>query len=274
MNNTVKRTLLLLTALLACVSQALALDAMPPGSLKAFAVAADNPRYIERWASSSPEELQNLQPQTRFAPGETAYTAVIITGYSRNSNGRIDLAAGFRFHDQNGKVLFRRDAYAHAQKFLAAESGFIMLDPALDIGFDPQDPPGKYLLSFSVVDNISQRRTQAEAYLTLDPQKYARILKQRIDEARILDELWRYYDQSRDLRALKRLASVLHWENEKKGEQKVLGAAAYWSLESRGRQDPQVLADYRRLLRDPEFANRAILGKIVEEISRTALKSD
>ncbi len=252
-----------LTALLLVATSGFALDSMPPGSLKAYAVAAENSRYIERWASSNPEELQDLQSATRFAPGETAYTAVIVTGYSRDEKGHIDLDAGFRFYSHDNRVLFRRDAYAQAKRKQTLETGFIMLDPALDIGFDPQDPAGDYRLEFEVTDKIAQRRTLASVILTLDSHKYSGILEAQIDDARILDELWRYYDQSQDAEALKRMISILHWAELKQENKKLLGEAANWSLSRRAGQSPAVYTRCQQLLDDAKPRDRIILEQIL-----------
>lgn len=245
------------------ITSSMALDAMPPGSLKAFVISSENPRYIERWTAINSEDNQQIHTETSFAPGETAYTAVIVTGYTRDAKGRLDLDAGFRFFDHTGKLLFRRDAYAKTKQHVVRKSGFIMLDPALDIGFDPQDPAGNYLLEFEVNDNISHHRTVASIILTLNPLKYSGILKQRIDDARVLDDLWRYYDQSQDPQALKRLISVLHWSEKKRGEKKILGDATRWSIASRTRRSPEIRSQCRQLFNDPEIKNRVLLEQIL-----------
>lgn len=147
-----------------------ALDAMPEGSLKAFAISSANPRYIERWNASNSQGQQQIPVQKRFAPGETVYTAVIVTGYSRDSHQQIDLDASFRFTNSAGRVLFRRDAYARAKRFIPRETGFIILDPALDISFDQQDPAGNYRIEFEINDHISRHRTLTSIVLSLEPQ--------------------------------------------------------------------------------------------------------
>lgn len=264
-DSALRSLLVILSLLLSGTTNSVALDSMPPGSLKAYAVVAENSRYIERWATSNSEELQQLRSATRFAPGETAYTAVIVTGYTRNEAGRIELDASFRFYNRDNKVLFRRDAYAQASRHIAEESGFIMLDPALDIGFDPQDPPGDYRLEFEVTDKISQRRTLASVTLTLDPRKYSGVLDKRIDDARILDELWRYYDQSHDSLALKRISSILYWADKKSDEKRLLGEAAHWSLSKRICQSVETYKQCQQLLDKSKPGNRAILKKILDD---------
>ena len=158
-----------LLLILGPASSATALDAMPPGSLKAFALSSANPRTLEHWASQSEEEQEPLQIATHFAQGETAYAAVLVTGYTRNADNQVDLDASFRFYNAEGKLLFRRDAFARLRRTLAVPSGFLLLTPALDIGFDGEDPPGDYQLEFEINDNVSHRRTRTSLTLTLEP---------------------------------------------------------------------------------------------------------
>lgn len=162
--------LLLLTlasALALLPATAEALDAMPAGSLKAYAVSGDSSEMRRANILSSGTEMPSGN-KVLFRTGEGASAAVIVTGYSRDDDGRVDIDASFHFIANDGRLLFRRDAYARARRRITQETGFISLAPALEISFDSNDPPGKYRLEFIVTDNISHHRTKTELILTLE----------------------------------------------------------------------------------------------------------
>ncbi len=175
------RSLLYGLSLLLCAAPALSLEALPTGSLKAFALASARPAAIHLWASSAQKLEKHPAVHPSFAPGETAYTGVMVIGYSFDVGQAIDLDAGFRFFDHLDQRLFRRDLFARAGSSFAGKTGFILLIPIFEITFDPTDPPGNYRPEFEIHGNLGRNRTTASMQLTLDPRENSYLPEQNAE---------------------------------------------------------------------------------------------
>ncbi len=208
-----------------------AYESAPMGQLAAYVACSDSPRYIKKWVTTPSEQKQRVRWVTIFAPGEVAYTSVIITEYTIGKDGSVDLEAGFEFTKPDGKVMFSEKKYSKAKSSGYSNTGFIMLDPALDLGFDNTDPLGEHELKFYVKDHLSGKTTTASQKITLTLEKYNKsVLISPISSSKVLDDLWGYYRTSKDPKAVERIISVLHLNEDGHGMEIVVGGAARWSL--------------------------------------------
>lgn len=237
------------------------------GTLRAYAACSDTPSYIEKWISTPSSHGQRIRSVTTFAPGETAYTAVIVTGYTIADNGAINLEAGFEFIKPDGKVLFGEKKYAEARSTGHQEVAFVMLDPALDIGFDNTDTEGIYELRYYVTDNLAKKTIEASEKITLTGQKYSKkILEKQITDPKVLDDLWGYYNTSKDKRAVQRIISILHWIEDGHGIEIALGGAARWSLAQNAFSNDEVYTICKRYLETGDKNNQKYLEGILAKV--------
>jgi hypothetical protein len=239
----------------------------PMGTLKAYAACSDTPRYIEKWVATPASQGQEIRSVTSFAPGETAYTSVIVTGYTIGENGAINLEAGFEFIKPDGKVLFGEKKYAKAMSTGNKKVAFVMLDPALDIGFDNTDPEGVYELRYYVTDNLAGKSTEASETITLTKEKYSKkILQTPITDAKVLDDLWGYYNTSHDEKAVQKIISILHWLEDGHGMEIVLGGAARWSLTQNAFNNATVYSICRKHLETDDTKNQKYVKELLAKV--------
>ena len=265
--------ILVLAVILFAVSTSYGLAPEPMGSLKAYAVSSDTPRYIEEWVTKSSSHGPVIRVVTSFAPGETAYTAVIVTGYTVGENGAISLEAGFEIIKPDGEVFFEENKYAKLRSTGHKQVAFVMLDPALDISFDDGDPEGIYDLRFYVTDNLTGKTIEASEKITLTKEKYSeKILETPITDAKVLDDLWGYYNTSKNEKAIQRVISILHWQEDGHGMEIVLGGAASWSLAQNAFNDKAVYSICKKYLNAGDIKNQKYLIEILAKVDAETRK--
>jgi len=256
-----------LSIVLICFVKGFANEPSPMGQLTAYVVCSDSPRYIKKWVTTPYEKDQRIRKVNVFAPGEASYTAVIVTGYTIGQDGSVDLEAGFEFTKPEGKVIFSEEKYSKANSSGHSKFGFVMLYSALDLGFDNTDSIGEYELKFYVKDLLAGKATTASQKITLTLEKYNKsVLTSPISDAKVLDDLWGYYRTSKDSKAVERIISVLHLNEDGYGMEIVVGGAARWSLANNAFRDEKVYLMCKRQLSQGDKKNRKMLKEIIAKV--------
>ena len=94
------------------------------------------------YASNQTENFDQENFVREYVIGETAYCAVLVSGFSVNDANMVDISANLRFLAPDGTVLFDEKNYARVKRTLAAEEKGLVLDNSFDVEFTPDDPPG------------------------------------------------------------------------------------------------------------------------------------
>lgn len=246
---------------------------MMKGELKVYVVVSDNHEYIDEWITTSSSHGVHIKGVNEFVPNETIYCAFIVTGYELNEKGKVDLSADMEVIKPDATILFSEVNYAKADKKTDNKPGFIMMDPALDLVLDKTDVLGVYTIKVTIRDKINSKIANAEEKIILSNTKRANdILNKPINDAKTLDDLWMYYFEKKDAEAVKRIISVVHWVEDGKGFEIVLGGAARWSLKSNAYQHPDIYNICKEQVNQSRGLTKEILEKVIREIDERKLQ--
>jgi hypothetical protein len=138
--------------------RAYALDANDVGDLRLEVAASASPEYLKDWVSTPSEHGVVIKRLHEAYPGKTVYVAFIATGYTPDSNGKVDLVAHWALLGPNGKTIFSEENYA-TYAYKNEKPGFVMLDPALDILLEHSDPAGTYKVLGVLEDRVAKTKT-------------------------------------------------------------------------------------------------------------------
>jgi len=222
------------------------------------------------YVSNQTENFDQSNSVREFIVKETAYCAFLVTGFSTNASGFVDLTADIRFIDSEGKVLFQQKDYAKAQSQVVPDQKTLMLDNSFDIGFTKEDPLGMYMVEASIRDNVGKGQTKAETTILLfDTKKSGKIILAPVNTAKQLDELWEEYFRSKNPWAVKRIISALQLKKEASDfELMIVGSAAEWSLGSNAIQHPEVLSICKQALKHTMGATKEMLQGIIADAEK------
>ena len=245
--------------------------AASPVNFEAVVAVSDSPNYIKQWMSTPASSSVRIKKVAVFTPGEIAYCSILVSAVSAEATAGFDFSADIEFLNPDGSVLYSEPNYAHSKGLANSKLQWVMLDPALDLGFDETDPLGTYAMKVTVKDRASGAEVKAEEWITLTKSKSSKEkLTRPITSAGQLDGLWTLYFETGEDAAVRRIISVLHWLEDGQGMQIVIGGAAQWSLKSNAAQHPGVLAICKDELARADETTSSILKKIVAEAGQSA----
>lgn len=134
--------------------------------LKLYVIGSASPAYIKEWVTTAPENPVKIVKLKQLKRGEIGYFSFVSSGYSSDKNDNIDLSVHFALVGPDGKAVFERRNYA-SSKGAMSKPGYVMLDPALDIGFDSTDPLGKYRVVGILEDRVTNTKAIDEIQFQL-----------------------------------------------------------------------------------------------------------
>jgi len=161
-------TLTFLGLLLFMAFNIFALDPNPQGELDVQIAVSGSPEYIRQWIRRSSSEPIFIKSIKEVVPGQTFYVAFIVTGYGINEKGMIDLIGDFVLEGPNGEIIVDRKKICISKGPIIVPTGFVMLDPALDLTLEEESPEGVYVIKAVVRDNVFNRTAKGEYNITLE----------------------------------------------------------------------------------------------------------
>jgi hypothetical protein len=133
---------------------------------KANILITDSHSAIEKWVLSPATEKPGTGRLRQVTPGTKIYVSFVVTDYTFPVSERMNLTHHVRFVKPNGKVLDIPPTSATIQADPRSPS-VIVLNPVLDITFDPDDNPGTYTFSVLIIDHVHSTYAKAEEQLDL-----------------------------------------------------------------------------------------------------------
>ncbi len=140
-------------------------DSNKPGQLQLIIGAGASPTYLEEWVSEPSTQPIGIPRLKTCRPHQTVYFGFFVTGYTIDTNGIMDCTAEIRVIHPDGTEVFDTPAYS-ASKGRQLSTGFVALDPAMDLILEAGDPPGTYRIEGTVTDKVSG--TSAKAVYTIE----------------------------------------------------------------------------------------------------------
>jgi len=136
-----------------------ALDAKKTGDLQLEIAVSPSPKYLHDWISTPSQHGIVIKRLYEAYPDKTVYVAFIATGYTPDSDGKVDLIAHWSLLGPDGKTVLSKQNYA-TYSYKNEKPGFVMLDPALDIVLEDSDPAGTYTICGFLEDRIAKTRAR------------------------------------------------------------------------------------------------------------------
>ena len=150
-----KRVIILLLLSLFFKFNSFSLNANSQGKLEIHVVASATPDYISQWVTGPFEEDIRIKAVKEVVPEQTFYVSVIATGYGVDNDSNTNLVGDFILENPDGSIEFyETDMFSH-KKPMKHRTGFVMLDPALDLTFEEEDPRGAFIIKARIKDNTS-----------------------------------------------------------------------------------------------------------------------
>ena len=131
--------------------------AKPQGDLGLVIVASDTPDYIHEWLTTPSQHGVTIKRLKMAKPDQLIVSSFLVTGLSRNEEGRYDFSVSFYVLGPNNKPIFGQRDYAKGSGILPDKPILVMADPALDIVLENTDPEGKYSIVAKVTDLVNGR---------------------------------------------------------------------------------------------------------------------
>lgn len=207
-----------------------------------------------------------LPKKNAFLRGDVISTLFIVENFARDTEGRVNVSAGFDWIKPDGSTMFSKENYSSARGKPPSSITLSFLDPVLELGFDNSDALGAHLLLITVTDHVSGNTVKLrEPLMLVTTRQRKNLLNRPIDDAKVLDDLWVDYMEHRDDLPIRRIITVLHLAEEGSGMAMVIGSAARWSLGSQMQQIPEVLQICEKLIPGESGTTRTILEELVDK---------
>jgi hypothetical protein len=159
-----KPTLIALSLLLAGITYAQ--SSPPAANFKANLLIAESNAEIEKWVRATPAE-RAASGRKRTLEIDTKYLLpAVVTGYTPDSK-QILFTADYEMLGPGGKVYFQKTEFSSAQAYDPRSPSVIVLNPVLNLTFDKNDTPGKYIIRITVNDHLKGTVSLAEEQVTL-----------------------------------------------------------------------------------------------------------
>lgn len=133
-------------------------------TFQAHILIVDSHAAIQNWVQSSPTERGGDRGRLRtVSKGKKMYFPIIATGYKSSELGRLNFTADLELVSPSGKVLATMKKCCGANRFDPRTPGLVVLNPVIDIMFEPDDPSGTYTVRATVTDG-SRFATASESF--------------------------------------------------------------------------------------------------------------
>ncbi|MFA5339394.1 MAG: hypothetical protein WC317_04485 [Candidatus Omnitrophota bacterium] len=169
------------------------------------------------YASNQAKTFDPAKDVREYVRGETAYCAILVKGFSVNSDNSVDLSADIKVIDPSGNILLEQRDYAKSKASVSKDEQVINLDNSLDITFTEEDPLGMYTVELIIKDSVVNTSNKSQSTLLLfDTRESKNLIMTPVKTAKQLDDLWAEYFRSKNIWAVKRIISALRLRKESK----------------------------------------------------------
>lgn len=166
---TLKLFLLIVTISVISSSNLFAEESETKNELKVEIIVSESPSFISEWIGSRYSHSPRITRIKEIEQEKMFYMAVIVGGYSLDDNSSTDITGDFMLLGPDGSVsLEDKNIFKHKVEMEQDHAtGFIMLDPTLDIVLEEGDPQGFYTIKITVHDNTLDKESTNQYRLKL-----------------------------------------------------------------------------------------------------------
>ncbi|MBM3250445.1 MAG: hypothetical protein FJZ09_06395 [Candidatus Omnitrophica bacterium] len=130
---------------------------------EAKVVASASLDFIKEWLGAHYNQVVEIDPVTEVRPEQVFYVAAIVSGFGLTPEGGTDIAGDLILIEPAGAVVYeQKDIFAHKIASGHPAEGFIMLDPAVDIALEEEDPEGTYTIRVAARDKVLNQEALGE----------------------------------------------------------------------------------------------------------------
>jgi hypothetical protein len=129
----------------------------------------DSKSVIEKWVLLPAAERAKSGRFHQVPTGKKFFFPFVVTDYPYPATEKTDLSAHIRVLSPAGRVLLDQPAYSQTVTADPRSPHTIVLNPVMDITFDPKDTPGVYTFRLTVVDRVHATYSKAEEKLEIVP---------------------------------------------------------------------------------------------------------
>jgi len=138
----------------------------PAANFKANLLIAESNAEIEKWVLATPAE-RAVSGRKRTLEIDTKYLLPsVITDYAPDSK-QILFTSDYEILGPDGTIHFQKTALSSAQAYDPRSPSVIVLNPVMNLTFDKNDTPGKYIIRITVTDHLKGTVSRAEEQVTL-----------------------------------------------------------------------------------------------------------
>jgi hypothetical protein len=138
----------------------------PAANFKANLLIAQSNAEIEKWVLATPAE-RAVSGRKRSLEIDTKYLLPsVVTDYTPDSK-QIEFTSDYEILGPGGKIIFSKTEFAAAQAYDPKSPSVIVLNPVMNLTFDKDDTPGKYIIRITVKDHLKGAVSRAEEQITL-----------------------------------------------------------------------------------------------------------
>lgn len=137
------------------------------GEFSAMLFVTDDPGFRRRWAEMPVEEAPEIEPVSRVRRGRQLEVELVFTGIGLDADLRAEVVWDLAILRPDGQTYGEfKDMQALAgrrpSRYMVSLS-----ESAVQITFDPPDPPGAYVLKASARDRVGNRKVELSTRLEL-----------------------------------------------------------------------------------------------------------
>jgi hypothetical protein len=167
---TLKKLFLLIAIFLGFVSVVAAEGPDSGPQLDVKVVASASPEFIKEWIGAHYNQTVEIDPVTEVKPEQVFYVAAIVSGFGLTPEGGTDITGDLILVEPDGTIAYeQKDIFSHKVASGHPPEGFIMLDPAVDMALEEEDPEGSYTIKAVVRDKVLNQEAAGEYSVQLKP---------------------------------------------------------------------------------------------------------
>lgn len=123
--------------------------------------------FHERWRFTITESMPRVSRTDRVVRGQTFIPYVLMKGYRRTDDGRIDLSYDIRVVKPDGAALLVRQNVPAVQSRIERDDLVLLSVNNLRLAFQPRDAVGRYAVEITVRDAIGQTVASDRSFIEL-----------------------------------------------------------------------------------------------------------
>ncbi len=143
------------------------LSGLTEANFKANILITESKAATEKWVLMPAADRPGAGRIRQVTQGKKYYLPFVVTDYPWPASEKMNLTTHVRFISPAGKTLFAAAKFSETVGPDPRSPSVIVLNPVMDVTFDPDDPPGTYTIRVTIKDNVHSVYAKAEEQFQL-----------------------------------------------------------------------------------------------------------